>query len=561
MSNSRLLIVLLLASVIIPLSSLPVESQPVTLAVFPKQNSIGVPADVVLSATFGEGVTNINSNTFPVYGSLTGRYTGTYLGSGTNKIRFIPSQPFKPGEKIQAELTQEIRAVGVGGPGLQLQNEVVWEFHIQAAETTADFSPSFGLASGNQLIEPIVGDMDGDTDLDIVAPYMEKPFLLFVNNGTPQPWEDVTGVPFLIPENQVSGVMAAAIDPDVDIDLVVESPVSIPRQLYFNIWPFTPWPDQPVGPSHQSSSMAYGDLDSDGDLDIVTGNSSASTEILYNNGTSNPFAGVTPVILKDSVNDRMPILVGDANTDGSQDIISGRKLYRNPEYPISFATSTPVTLTNEDHTCAALGDLNGDGFLDLVFSPTLTSPATLLLNNGTRNPWLSISAILIGSVTGTVNRLSIADMNGDSHLDLIMPRRNSTDLLFLNNGTGNPFEGVVPKIIENTPFDTLALIPGDLDGDLDLDLVGAHSGVTPGIRVYINSGYSPMVTPTPTETRTATISPTSTSSPTPLSTNTPYPTYTPYPTFTPPVPGDATGDGKVNALDLLELLRHWDPEK
>src|SRR5580765_7640708 len=87
----------------------------------------------------------------------------------------------------------------------------------------------------------------------------------------------------------------------------------------------------------------------------------------------------------------------------------------------STAFAQPVVFTNYTYRlgsfpqCVAAGDVNGDGYRDLVAANTLDGTLTVLTNNGTG--LFGINAIVPAGPS--LFCVAAADVNGDGKLDLI----------------------------------------------------------------------------------------------------------------------------------------------
>lgn len=142
-------------------------------------------------------------------------------------------------------------------------------------------------------------------------------------------------------------------------------------------------------------------------------------------------------------------------------------------------------------TGAALADLNGDGFKDLVLSNgNDMSPQPLVVydNLGGKSPVFSPRPDWISTEIEYMNDLAVGDVNGDGWLDVAVavgfdPARNTATggvELFLNHGGR-----LEPRASYRTAGGYVALgcDLGDIDGDGDLDLavavVSEGAGVTP----------------------------------------------------------------------------------
>jgi len=100
--------------------------------------------------------------------------------------------------------------------------------------------------------------------------------------------------------------------------------------------------------------------------------------LYLNNGTSNPFNGITGKDVTSDAYNTLAIALGDVDGDGDPDLVTGNNLLSNRVY-LNNGTSDPWNgVTGKDITpdiratqSVALGDVDGDGDLDLsLASPT-----------------------------------------------------------------------------------------------------------------------------------------------------------------------------------------------
>jgi len=128
-------------------------------------------------------------------------------------------------------------------------------------------------------------------------------------------------------------------------------------------------------------------MDGDGDLDVVAGNLSSTVNRLYvNNGSAAPFSGVTGVNISDDAHNTTSIALADVNADGDIDVVAGNsggvnRLYLNNGSSTPFTGVSGINITDDAHgTAAVLLDMfDPDADLDLVAANN-GSPSRLYLN-------------------------------------------------------------------------------------------------------------------------------------------------------------------------------------
>lgn len=163
-------------------------------------------------------------------------------------------------------------------------------------------------------------------------------------------------------------------------------------------------------PYAQSWSAGFEDLDNDGYLDCVVVNHDMTSMIYMNNGDGT-FRNITATSgiaaeLADMGSGGIQVIMKDFDNDTFVDIfITSRggthKLFRNNGDQTFTEVASPFPTSSRIQT-AAVGDLNNDGFIDVIAafgsnynSPSYSKSDMLFLNNGNANNWSQI--LLVGN--------------------------------------------------------------------------------------------------------------------------------------------------------------------
>ncbi|MBK8096998.1 MAG: VCBS repeat-containing protein [Planctomycetes bacterium] len=323
-----------------------------------------------------------------------------------------------------------------------------------------------------------IGDVDGDGDRDVVIATQGK---LLLNDGTAHFTESPAGLLPLYCQQQIA---LADLDGDGDLDLVTASGqnfdclLALPNLLLLNDGQgrFR----RPGDERRYPHGGVLVDVDGDADVDAV-GWSGSTTTLERNDGTGHftlvPDAFVPPAVAT-------PRAVGDLDGNGSLDLIFGGTdllVYANDGSGRFTATTAIATGTV---TAAALADIDGDLDLDLVVGrgvPPATGAQTLLLLNDGRGGFTDATATRMPVDADYTADVAFGDFDRDGDPDLVLASGNGMRgdgriRLYLNAGAGR-FVDATGSRLPGTRFSASGVTLVDLEADGDLDiLIDAYSG-------------------------------------------------------------------------------------
>jgi hypothetical protein len=175
------------------------------------------------------------------------------------------------------------------------------------------------------------------------------------------------------------------------------------------------------------------------------------------------------------------MVVGDFNSDGKADLltINGAQasvLLGHGDGTFAAAQTTDV---GSGLNSVAAGDFNGDGRLDLVITSGTGSLLVVLNNTAAPGGPVTFQAARTFSTTFALGAVAVGDLNGDGNLDVVAA--SSELFVFQGDGAGNlggaRAVGWYPR----------SVAVGDIDGDGRLDVVTANE-VSNNVSVLINGG-------------------------------------------------------------------------
>lgn len=276
-------------------------------------------------------------------------------------------------------------------------------------------------------------------------------------------------------------VVSGDVDADGDLDLVTASAEDQDLSIAFNdgIGNFTQSITTQIG--YSSSIHHIIDIDEDGDLDLALcqiGRNAIGT--LYNDGRGG-FQSGPDIALSD-----IPTFAafGDLDADGHLDVVATtlnmNKIYIRFQGDSGLYGDSLVIAVSNMPSNIALSDLDSDGDLDVLAGFSSPNRLTAFLNDGHRQFPTSLSIATLSSPLF----ISAGDVNGDNKIDILSGGNRGLLITLLNDGASHFNQGqTIDSYKAGKPHFLTDL---DADGDLDLMI---------SVYIYMNDGSGNFTSP------------------------------------------------------------------
>ena len=190
------------------------------------------------------------------------------------------------------------------------------------------------------------------------------------------------------------------------------------------------------------------------------------------------------------------VAIGDLNGDGNRDLVTAdysdntvSVLLGDGSGGFSAAAGSPFAV-GVNPISVAIGDLNGDGHPDLATADNTDNTVSVLLGDGSGG--FSAAAGSPFAVGAAPSSVAIADLNGDGNRDLVTADSGNTVSVLLGDGSGGFSAAAGSPFADGGNPSSVAI--GDLNGDGQPDLVTAKYSVST-VSVLLNTSTPADSTP------------------------------------------------------------------
>lgn len=292
-----------------------------------------------------------------------------------------------------------------------------------------------------QVFGTTVSDLDGDGDLDLTATSFDEDEVYWFENLDGQ---GTFSTPRLISDQFLGpiDIITVDLDGDLDLDVIINSDVDDVLSWFENLDGLGNFGSQQIITTSFTNgrSVVAGDIDDDGDLDLVSSNSGSSTIIWFENlngqgnfNTGFIIAGAAPGVAE--------ISLADLDGDNDLDVVSATNSldrvswHENLDGLGNFGSQQVISNDIEVVLSIDIVDVDNDGDQDVIAVGADFSDGGLIWFENLDGQGNFNIGTFIDQPTPSARSVHATDIDGDGDMDVIVPILADDVLVWYENQT------------------------------------------------------------------------------------------------------------------------------
>jgi hypothetical protein len=277
----------------------------------------------------------------------------------------------------------------------------------------------------------VAADLDGDSHVDILfhlhGQQAADPSLIawYRNTG-----DGNFSFPHRLIDDattSVSGILAADVDDDGDLDVISYSGINGIR------WRVNNGVGRPqLIDTEKAVTVAVADIDGDGDADLISGHLPSDTIVAFRNNGANGFSAGVIMGFGGGSTDIRTVAVADLDNDADVDVIGASRydgiVWYSNDGTGSYTNETIILASVQGDGSVSVVDLNNDGFMDVLSVNEFDSTIAWYPNAGNG---MFLKRIVVTSMpecqssgSSCSPRVALTtDVNNDGRMDVIATKQ------------------------------------------------------------------------------------------------------------------------------------------